>query len=464
MVPTFPRSLSSSLFFRALLALGFARATAGCSARSALLDEGGGGSVAETSVTGTGGAGGARPLACGTTLPVSSPITLDTAGGTPDQPAFAFGSNDGSVLSVFHVWSPTDGGPAEIHVSTLEPWAAWPPPAGAAWTVPAAEGRSFRVANVSYGNVEMLVHGLDPAPNEDLLITEPMSATSPGEYLGIPVASESESPTPIALVRGYDSPPIALNWGYLAMLVTWESVDAPSGQHALHMAVSESGVDIIAGTVTRPDEPPLACATGIIHADGIRSGKSWLVATSTGAPLRACGDGPSTIASTLAIDRITWGAPDSVDWTLERADAQNGDALIESVHLAPVHDGGWALVGRKGHAVPDLVRVDAKGKLSDPIAATPPDAGSVREASIVGLGSGILVAYVDEAQPRRVRLEARDREGIVGATGAVEAAGDVSELTLLGSKDGSSVAVGYRSTVDGNATIELARVGCEVSQ
>lgn len=462
--PHAPAILGGALLSAALSCGALSFGSLGCSARSPLEDLGGGGSGASASAGGAGGAGGARPLACGASLSVSTPFSIDTAGGDPDQPAFAFGSNDGSVLSVFHTWSPSDAGPAEIHVATLEPWSAWPPPAGAQWTVPAAEGRTFRVANVAYGAVEMVVHQTDPTSTDGVMITQPISATSPGEILGIPLAAESESPVPIAMVRGYDTPPIALNWGYNAMLATWESIDAPSGQHALRMAVSGTGVDLLGGTVTRPDEAPLACANGPIHADGIRSGKSWIVAASAGAPLRACGDGPSTVPSTLAIDHIVWGAADAIDWTLERTDAQTGDAPIESVHMAAIHDGGWVLVSRKGHAVPDLVRVDAKGKLSDPMAATSADAGAVREASIASLGDGIVVAYVDEASPRRVRLEARDREGIVGARGTIDASGDVSELAFITAKDGASVVVGYRATTQAVSTIEISRVGCQVTQ
>ncbi len=360
---------------------------------------------------------------------------------------------------MFHGWTEVAGGTStpELHVSTLEPWDTWPPTPGAHFVLLPESGDDFAVANVAYGNVEAMLHRADPGGDGGLMLTTPLSATSPGDFVGITVAADPIVAHPSLLVRGYDTPPVAFNVGYLAMLAAWETEDAATTEHALRLAVSVSGSDILGAGVEKPDDPDLACARGPIAAAGIRSGKSWLVVAGAGSELQSCDTGSSGPPSTLVVDRLAWGPPDAVDWTLERTDAKKGATPIDAVRMAEVFDGGFALVHRKGQSAPDLFRVTRDGKLEPPIATAIADGAHVIDMAMTSLSSGILLAYVDDLRPEHVRVEVRDRDGEIRATGGVDASGPVDGLQALSSKSGSSVLLAWRTA---STEIELSRIDC----
>jgi hypothetical protein len=430
---------------------------AACSARSGLDDPGGGGRPSGSSVTGTGGsAPDAVPFSCDGAITFSTPLSL--AAGT-DTPSLVFGSNDGETVSILHHRSETQGG-TELHASTLRPWGAWPPAALSEFTVDAKADGAFLAENAAYGHMQLLLRSVDSSGASGLLFSTPMSATSPGVYEGLPVAPDPIVSAPKALVRGYDTPPIAYNLGYFAMLAVWDAEDPSTHAHSLELGVDTSGADILSGLVSRPDEPNLACADRPIPVAAARVGKSWIVVAGAGAPFQSCDASSAGAPTSLVVDRMAWGPVDSLDWTLDRTDTKLGKKPIEWLKMATTHGGALVLVSRAGDAAPTLVPVSPEGKLGDAIPTDAPPDGRVSDAALGALDDGSLVAYVDEAATGKVRVEARDRDGKVRARGELSAGGAVSDLTTLVSKDGTRAIFAWTATDGAGTHVEAARIDC----
>jgi hypothetical protein len=427
-----------------------------CEGRSPLSADlgGSGGAASSVSTTST---GGSAPNAC-PSLAVTAPADVDTGGGIAARPALVFGTNNGQVVSVFHALTQDPGAGTALQVTTLMPWESWPPSPGDRFVVDAHGGKTFAVGDQLHGNVALLFtpDDSDPEATNGLAYAHAVSATSPQTLLPMTLATIAEKPAAIELVRGYDQPPVALNLGYVAMLAMWDAVDETSGTHALKLAVGD-GNNVFLGLVLQPDDPDLACAGDSIAAAAVRAGSSWLVLTATTTQdLLPCAEiDPPGPPVSLAVDRIAWDAPDTVEWTLSRTDIVPGSDPIERIRMIPTLDGGLALVQRHGGA--DLVRVDAKGFIHAAGSLSPASGSRILFSEIVPLPKGALLAHVDEGAPGQVVLEARDLDGAVLASSTIEAAGPIESLTSLGAKDGNSALIGW-ATNDGR--VQLARAGC----
>jgi hypothetical protein len=454
--------MSRSVLSRVL----FSGLVLGCSARSSLeLDEGrgAGGSAASSSDgaggaggVGGGGVGGGGPVEC-PLLSVSAPADVDSGGLPAARPSLVFGSNNGRVVSVFHAVTSAESTASELDVTTIEPWEAWPPTAGDRFAVAAHGGQTFAVGDLLQGSVALLLRHDDPAwPDDDgLSYSGGLSATSPQELLPLPVAALTSDPEAVLMVRGHDTPPVAPNSGYVAMLAAWDSVDPASGTHSLGYGIG-TGVNPLLGLVSRPDEADLACADGRISAAAVRAGTSWLVVTSSGSGLARCDLATPVHAPTsLAVDRLVWSSPDTVDWTLERTANIDGDDLIERVRMIATADGGLALVQRGGRA--DLLRVDAEGSMSEAGTLAPSEGASIVLSEIVALSASVLLAHVDQGAPQRILLELRDQADVVRANATIEADGPIDSLSVLGSKDDGAALIAWATST---GRMQVARVGC----
>lgn len=428
---------------------------AACGGRSnltaGLAAEGGSGGAPSSSSS----TGGNAPIACAA-LAVTEPADVDTVGGLAARPALVFGTNNGRVVSAYHAWSTDPDASSELHVTTIEPWESWPPVSGDHFSVDPLGGQTFAVGDLLHGNVALLLRHAEPQGDDGLAFANALSATSPQTLLPLEVAPIDEDPAAVALVRGHDSPPVAANVGYVAMLAMWDTIDAASGAHALKLAI-DTGDDPLFGLTWRPDDVDLACAGDRIAAAAVRSGSSWLVLAASSTDLIKCSDAVSPPpATSLALDRVDWGSPDTVDWSLNRADQTLGKVPVERIRMIPLLEGALGLVQRGGGA--DLVRVEASGKMHAAGKLAPVDGSRILLSEIVALSDGILLAHVDEGAPGRVHLELRDDDDAVRASAVIEAGGPIESLSSLQAKAGDTALLGW-ATIDGR--LQLARVGCE---
>jgi hypothetical protein len=244
------------------------------------------------------------------------------------------------------------------------------------------------------------------------------------------------------------------------MLGAWDALDKETGIHALRYAVSATGVDLLGGVVTRPDGDDLACATEPIASAAVRVGSSWLVAASSGSPLVSCLVGVAKKPTSLVVDRLVWSTPDTVDWTLERADESPGERVIESLAMTPATDGAWLLVGRRGEDAQHLVRVGHDGQMKPEISLKSPGKHGVLKSSLASLANAVLIAQAGVDAPSRLALEVHDAHGAARLHAELDAQGAVASLSTLEAPDERSVLLAWTLQGD-DGRLRVARVTCE---
>ncbi|MFO0553638.1 MAG: hypothetical protein U0271_34970 [Polyangiaceae bacterium] len=428
-----------------------------CGARTPLESMGGAGSDAPPDDAGgrggAGGAGGAPVrLACGE-LDAEVPIAL-LPGSFAHDPATVFASNDGRLVSLLHGLA-TDAGD-ELDVLPIEPWEAWPPVVSQRFVFDSNGGRTFAVADQLLGYMAVLFDhqdAVDPSAT-GLNYAFGTSAALPQNVLGYPVAEASADPRGRFVIRGYDSPPVAPNTGYLAALAVWDAVDSSSDRRALYYGIGLGTSLFGIGLVTRPDDPPLACADGPIAAAGLRVGDAWWVFAGSGSKLAHCDSTTVYAPNSIAFDRLDFGPPETADWTVERSDSLPGEANVDQIAAVPAKDGALVWVLRGGRV--DRVRASASGlELGTPLELGGDGATTLLAAT--SLGDGSLVAVVGEAAPSAVTVAYVDDEGELVSQTTIEVSGVVNAISLLGSKLGDA---GLLSLSTDIGDLEVARLDC----
>jgi hypothetical protein len=423
-----------------------------CSRTGPLELSGGASSATASASSSSSGVGGGEPNDCASLI-LSGPVELQTS-GLAERPKLAFGTSNGRTVSIFHGLTPKGSMSSELHTLAIEPWEQWPPTLGTKGAVDPIGGATFAVTNAAYGAVSMLLYHHDSIANDGLFFVSQTNPNSTEGLVAFPAATAVESPRAVFLSRGYDTPPVAFNYGYVAMLAAWE-VNI-NGAHALKYAVSDTGVDILQGFVTRPDDDDLACASGPIVADGVRYGLSWLVAAGSGSPSKRCDGFMDKPPTSLAIDKLAWGAPTDVDWTRTRTDDLKGDGPIKSIRMAPAADGAWVVFGRENKPL-ELVHVDPDGKLG-----APADLGEAPVESEItalsALSKGSLLGLTAASNPKALQAQWLDRSGRARTT-AVEVLNDAPiDLSVIASPDGKSALFAWSV---GDQRLFVERVQCE---
>ncbi len=403
----------------------------------------------------TGGAGGGAVRSpCGGTISTTPPDVLADSGGALSNPALVFGSANGSEVAVFHGFRPDGSAGTALHASSYA-WSGNEP--SVTFAVDPNGGDDFAVSSVAHGNVALALHQIDPNDgSESLGFAGLVSAGSPGWLPIIPIATSEEHGRAVRLVPGYDNPPVAFNVGYLATLVTWDAKLPTTTIHSLEMAVGTSGVGIVGGLVGNADDP-LACAKSPIAADAIRAGSSWIVAAASGSELGPCDSVDVGAPTSLAIDKITWGPPDTVTWTVDRVTTLKGDGAIRAVRMvAADSDGGWIVVEREGHTELQLLRVreDGKVKLQTDVRVT---AESATLGAISLLDGGALIAFATQEHPNALHLQLFDADGNLSASAAPSLSSAFGASSMLASVDGAKSLLAW---ADDLGRIQTMQIGC----
>jgi hypothetical protein len=366
-------------------------------------------------------------------------------------------------VSIFHEWT-APGGEAAVRSAAVEPWEAWPPAPGVAFVVQPVT-QQFRVANVDHEvGAALLAETVVDELGSGLWFATGLSTSAPTSILFNHVAGLEQQPSAAMVLPGYDTPPVAGNIGYVASLAAWDERDINSGVHALKYTV---GVDTewALGATASHGKPDLACASERIAAAGARAGSSWLIAAGSGSELQSCTTGASAGAPTsLAIDRITWGAKDKVDWTVHRVASIAGAGAIKQIEMTAALGGAWVAVRRAGKAEVELYRLDPNGELEVSAHAPKKPLETVAHVALAPImDDGLLVALVDSGRPTEVAVELRDREGVLRASTTVGASGAVGSLALLEAQDGSNVLLAWTTAASSSnaAKLQIARLGCE---
>jgi len=447
-----------------------ALAAAACGARSSLDD---------LEASAAGGAGGAPidpPPSDGGSPPTPTPfscegdpsllpasivdVAFDLEGGFPGRPSFVAADDHDDVVSMFHTWSQGTGGPFDIHVTTMEPWASWPPTFGAHFSFVHDVGPDFRVESVGQGLVHLLTQHME-SPDEHLGFSMFMSAASPSELVDIPVSEQVGDVTPpleapLGLTRGYDTPPIACNQGYMGMMGMW-SAPLGIGIHAVRMGVWISECSTIAGLALVPGND-IACANQNMVAAAVRGEKSWIVASSSGTDVYGECDDSVSVPTDLIVAKVAWDAPDVVNWTTERMATQRGESAIHDLRLAATADRTFVLVQRSDDDLDlELSRITADFTIEDPIHIGD---GEVYAFDLAAIGDGFVVAYA--AGPGdQIDVQLYDRDGALRGRSSIAAAGYVSDLSILPAASGNSAIIGWRSETPGGAEVEMTRFDCQ---
>lgn len=358
-------------------------------------------------------------------------------------------------MSAFHATPSSTSQAVELRAVTFEPWASWPPEPGASFVMDASGGSTFAIANAPYGAVSLLFRQRDETanPTDGIFFVNVTSATSPDGIVPLDLAPGADDPRAVFVVRGYDAPPRAFNQGYLASLVAWDAALAGGG-HALRYAVSASGVDVLQGAVSRPNDADLACASAPVTAAAARVGDAWLVAASSGSDLAHC-DGTAGPPTSLAIDHVAWSDPGTVDWTVDRADTRAGAKPIADVAMIAEGDGAWIAVARAGAPL-ELARLGATGRLGPPV-SLPFGATST---SLAKLGDAVLVSG---AGAKAIDLALRDRHGAPLDVAHLEATGEVASVATMDAPDGSATLIAW-TTDSPTSPLYAARVHCRGGQ
>jgi len=430
---------AGSLRFLPLALLGLAlSALCACGSRTAFPQpdpatggEGGGGAAG-----GEGGSGGApaKALVC-TKLALTEPLLLGPGAG---RVALTATSADGQIASALHA---EDGA---VVARALEPWGEWPPPVGDAFVLAEGAGEDFAVARAVYGKLAALVHAEDADEGAGLYFMPDANASAAGPAFWAPVEMGAQAAT---IVQGYEAPPVAFNYGFLAELLLW---DVPSGAgHELRHAVSSAATWYLTTTVQHADVSLLCSPSPTTGARAVRAGSSWLVA-GAGTP-GACSDEPPDAPQTLVVKRLDWGPVDTVDWTVETAAEVDLGEPLELVRIAAAGERAYAIAGGQGST--SLLRLDQAGEALETIDLGAP----LALGEIAPLGAWPLTARVEVADPAALHLEARDESGAATASLDVALDGDAASLSLLSAHDGDAVLVAW-STSSG---LRVARLACE---
>lgn len=455
--------------FRSFVPLMFVVASSGCGARSSLDD------LASIGVDGTGGAPAPPPPpppSDGGSPPMPTPLCngepdllpavvadLDEEGGLHDRPTFVSAEDHDGIVSMFDTWSPDDGATWSIHVTTMEPWTTWPPTFDTHFTFVDDAGPALSVQSIGPGLVHVLLQHMN-YPDEHLAFSAVTSAEIPSELHDQPVQAKVAGvslplETPLGLTRGYDTPPISCDQGYLGTMGLW---NAPRDMisSALRMGVWSSECGENAGVVTLP-HTDIACGTDLVGR-ALRQSDGWLVVSSSGTDnYRDCHD-DNYLPTDLVLTRVAWGPPDEVTWTIERVATQRGDTPILDLRLATAAGRTYVLVEHFWDSASlELSRIDADLTIEDPIEIGPAGWFGM---DIAALADGILIAYPDAEDGALVDVELYDLDLKRVARSTVEASGPASNVAILASPSGHSAIIGWRADTPGGAQIEMTRLDC----
>ncbi|MFO0611455.1 MAG: hypothetical protein U0414_02620 [Polyangiaceae bacterium] len=435
----------------------------GCDARSNLNEfHGQGGAASSSSSAGEGG-GGSAPRLCGGGLDVTPVATVQGDAGKHGKTSMIFGSANGQVLSAFYGSAAQDSASA-LEVTTFEPWGAWPPVGGQTFEIDPEGGESFAVGPANLGFAALAFQSKGVGEGADgLYFVNAISSTTVGSFQTMQLDPAHVSPTAIAIAPGYDAPPYAPNWGYLANAALWSSTDPMTHVSSLKLVVSDFGSTVVFAGYVSQDEPSPACAKGPIAADMVRAGANWLIASGAGAMFDDCDDPSHVEAPTaLVIDRAAWGEVDSCSWTLTRENAIGGDSNVSFVRMAPNVEsaGAWVLVGRAGTpSRMELLAIDMQGKLEGSTEVVSADGSPITTAALTPLGGGVLVATVSEGAPSDISLHLVSDKRIEDATRTVSTGGPVSELSLITNRD-SDAAIATWADGESTGALPMVRIGC----
>lgn len=415
-------------------------------------------SAATSTSSGTGGAGGEGGAAPCASLVVTEAVTVESAGAEVSRPRLVLGSESGRHVSVFFASGAKDAPTRPLRVVTIEPWEAWPPTIGFDFDVGASGGEAFAVAQAQYGKVGLLTHrsGEEDDSGEGLYFMPDFVSTAPSGVFLARVDDDEKKAVSAHLVSGYDAPPIAPNLGFMQALLVTETV-SPSGMHDLRFAVSPWSVWFLTATVQPPlTDPSLACASQSIVADGVRVGQSWLVAAASGSDLVPCDVAPDAPPTNLVIDRIAWGAPDEIVWTLTQPTTLAGDAPIDGIRMASSGDAAWILVHREGERAPVLVRANAIGEASNETTFAIPKVGDVVDATVSTFEPSSGGVVLSQITGDAITASLVGADG--GEASRVTIAGEpnATEISAVTSRAGDAVVLAW---VAGGA-LRVARATC----
>lgn len=407
---------------------------------------------------GGGGSGGAGPC---TSLVLTEAVTIESAGSEVHRPRLVLGSESGRDVSIFYASGPTDAPTQPLRVVTIEPWDAWPPAIGFDFDVGASGGEEFAVAPAQYGKVSILTHrsGEEDAAGEGLYFMPDFVSTTPSGVFLARVDDDEKKAVRAHLVNGYDTPPIAPNLGFMQALVMTETV-APSGMHDLRFSVSPWSVWFLTTLIGPPEtDPSLACSSQSIAADGVRVGASWLVAAASGSDLVPCDVAPDAPPTNLVIDRLAWGAPDEIAWTLTQPTQIPMDAPIDRIRMAASgEDGAWILVHRAGDDAPRLLRANATGEASAETTFAIPDVngGDVVDADVSTFEPAKGGVVVSQIEGESITASIVDADGAEAGRATVAGEPLATEIRTVTSRAGDAVVVAW---VAGGA-LRVARATC----
>lgn len=415
-------------------------------------------SAATSTSSGTGGAGGEGGAAPCASLVVTEAVTVESEGAEVSRPRLVLGSESGRHVSVFFASGAKDAPTRPLRVVTIEPWEAWPPKIGFDFDVGASGGEAFAVAQAQYGKVGLLTHrsGEEDDSGEGLYFMPDFVSTAPSGVFLARVDDDEKKAVSAHLVSGYDAPPIAPNLGFMQALLVTETV-SPSGMHDLRFAVSPWSVWFLTATVQPPlTDPSLACASQSIVADGVRVGQSWLVAAASGSDLVPCDVAPDAPPTNLVIDRIAWGAPDEIVWTLTQPTTLAGDAPIDGIRMASSGDAAWILVHREGERAPVLVRANAIGEASNETTFAIPKVGDVVDATVSTFEPSSGGVVLSQITGDAITASLVGADG--GEASRVTIAGEpnATEISAVTSRAGDAVVLAW---VAGGA-LRVARATC----